>query len=340
MFEMPLAVTGVGSLPRPGWLCTIGRLRVDWHLTGDALEEGKVDAVRLAVDECARAGLDIPTDGEQRRDHFVVYFCHRLTGFDLEHRVEKTYRAGHGRGQVPRIVGDVTWSAPISVDDFRLAQALTDRPVKMAVPGPMTLWDTTYDAHYGDPRAVALACADAMNRELKALVAAGCQIVQIDEPAFTRYPELVHNWGVEALNRALDGVAATTVIHLCYGYPLGGNRSKSWAHPYTEIFPDLAQSPVDVLSLETAAPGTDLEFLREAPADKIVMLGVVDVGRDVPEPAEEIAGRLRAALDYLPADRLWVAPDFGLAHLTRRGAGVRLQAMVAAAAAVRSEVGT
>src|SRR5919206_4982883 len=217
----PIAATTVGSFPRPSWLADVDRSDAVFRLEGPALREAQDDATIVVLHEQEALGLDLLTDGEQRRPNFINHFLAGLEGFDLSNRVAKVIRRrtdGETR-QVPRVVGQVRRTGPVVVDDLRAAKAHTTRPVKMAVPGPMTVVDTTADEVYGDEAALAMAVATALNAELRELQAAGCDVIQIDEPAMTRWHEKVAAYGQAALNRVLEGITVPTIIHLCYGYP-------------------------------------------------------------------------------------------------------------------------
>src|SRR5574341_1375829 len=322
----PIPTTIVGSLPKPAWLTTEWYSVVErWVLTGAALAEAQDDATRLALVDQEAAGIDIVCDGEQRRSTHYSYFLRQLGGIDRERLEPKAMRAGKFTQDVPRVVGPITLDDHQAVEDYRFLRRFTTRPIKMTLPGPSTLVDGTVDEQYGDERTLALVYADALNQEIRALAAAGCEIVQLDEPVFTRIPEKLHAWGVEALDRAFAGAAVTSCVHVCYGYRarLG---TKEWKHGYEELFPDLARARVAQYSLEFAEPGLAPSILERLPG-KTIQLGVVDAGTDEVERPETVAARLRAALEVLPPERLIAAPDCGFVARRRDAARAKLRAL-------------
>ena len=330
----PIPTTIVGSLPKPAWLATEWYSVVErWTLAGATLAEAHDDATRLALADQESAGLDIVCDGEQRRSTHYSYFLHQLGGIDRERLKPKAMRAGKFTQDVPRVVGPITLATHRTVEDYRFLRQLTIRPIKMTLPGPSTLVDGTADEHYGDERSLALAYADALNQEIRALGAAGCEMVQLDEPVFTRIPWKLHAWGVEALDRAFAGTPVTSCVHVCYGYRarLG---TKEWTHGYEEIFPALARAAVDQYSLEFAEPGLSPSILTALPG-KTIQLGVIDAGTDEVESPETVAARLWAALEVLPPERLLAAPDCGFVARRRDAARAKLRALVLGAAIVR-----
>jgi 5-methyltetrahydropteroyltriglutamate--homocysteine methyltransferase len=332
-----LPTTIIGSLPKPAWLSTEWYSVVErWTPAGPALLEAQDDATRLALADQEAAGVDIVCDGEQRRSTHYSYFLRQLAGIDHERLAPKSMRAGKFTQDVPRVIGPIGLLTRQVVDDYRFLRRLTPRPIKATLPGPSTLVDGTADEHYRDEQALALAFADALNEAIRALAGAGCEMVQLDEPAITRIPWKFHAWGVEALDRAFAGTAVASCVHVCYGYRsrLG---TKEWKHGYEEIFPDLARAAVQQYSLEFAEPGLAPAILAGLP-DKTIQLGVVDAGTDVVERAETVAARLRAALDVVPADRLLAAPDCGFVARGRDAARAKLRALVLGAAIVRAEV--
>ena len=234
-----IPTTVIGSLPKPAWLTGEWYSVVErWNLSGAALKEAMDDATRLALADQEVAGIDIVCDGEQRRSTHYTHFIHQLGGVDSERLKAKSMRGGKFTQEVPRVTGPITLATHQAVDDYRFLRRLTNRTIKMTLPGPSTLVDGMADDYYGDERALALACADALNQEIRALAAAGCDMVQLDEPAFTRLPEKLHAWGVEAMDRAFAGTTVTSCVHVCYGYRARlGN--KEWKYGYEEIFPAL-----------------------------------------------------------------------------------------------------
>ena len=333
-----LPTTLIGSLPKPSWLTSewysvAGR----WNLSGAALAEAFDDATRVALDAQLRAGIDIVCDGEQRRPSHFSYFLQQLGGVDCERRHAKAMRGGQRTQEVPRVVGPVTLAAHHTLDDYRFLRRLTACPVKATLPGPLTLVDGTFDESYGDERALGFAFADALNQELRALQAAGCEMIQLDEPAVTRLPEKLHAWGVEALDRAFDGITATRCVHVCYGYTKRAPGRKQWRHGYEEIFPALARARVDQYSLEFAEPKLPARVLEGLPG-KTIQIGVIHAGSDEVETPEAVAARLREALEVLPPERIVAAPDCGLGSLTRASAQAKLNALVLGTKLVRAQL--
>jgi len=334
-----LPTTIIGSLPKPRWLTTEWYTVTEkWRLAGTELAEALDDATRLALADQERAGIDIVCDGEQRRPTHYSYFLGQLDGVDFSVMREKARRGGKILSKVPRITGPIKLRTHRTLDDYRFLRALTDKPVKMTLPGPCTLVDGVYDEHYGDERALAFAFADALREEIGALAQAGCDMVQLDEPAVTRLPEQLHAWGVGAMDRAFEGVNVTSCVHVCYGYRSRQTGGKEWKHGYDEILPALARGTVQQYSLEFAEPDLPAKLLEMLPG-KTIQLGVIDVGREHIETPAQVAARLRAALEIVPAARLIAAPDCGCAALPRAVASAKLQAMVEGARSVRAELG-
>ena len=314
-------------------------IRENWRLSGPALLEAQDDATVLALEDQEGAGIDIVCDGEQRRSTHHTYFMSHLDGVDFG-----TLRPKGMRGrttnmtEVPRVTGPVSLRAHRTTEDFRFLRRLTGKPIKATLPGPSTLVDGSCDEYYGDERALAFAFADALRGEIAALAAAGCVLVQLDEPAVSRLPEKLHAWGVEAMDRAFAGVAVASCVHVCYGYTSRQSGRKEWKHGYDEILPALAKSRIEQFSLEFAEPALPPSVLRLLPG-KTVQLGVINVGSNETETPAAVAGRLRAALEALPAARLIAAPDCGCVALPRDVARAKLAAMVAGAGTVRAELG-
>ena len=335
---IPISTTVVGSMPKPGWLAAEWySLKESWRLSGAALAEAFDDATRLALADQQNAGIDIVCDGEQRRPSHHSYFLSHLDGVDFATLKPKVRRGGKSVQDVPRVVGPLSVRSHRTLDDYRFLRALTDQPVKMTLPGPCTLVDGVHDDYYGDERALAYAFADVLREEARALAEAGCDMVQLDEPAVTRLPEKLAAWGVDAIDRAFEGVGATRCVHACYGYSSRQRGGKEWKHGYDEILPSLARTHVDHFSIEFAEPNLPASVL-EMLMGKTIQLGVINVGSDAVESPEEVAGRLRAALEYVPAERLIAAPDCGCAALPREVARAKLTSMVDGAAIVRAEL--
>ncbi len=338
---MPLPLiptTIIGSLPKPAWLTSEWYSVTErWNLSGAALAEALDDATRLALAEQENAGIDIVCDGEQRRPTHYSYFVGQLGGVDCSKMKPKVMRAGKTTQDVPVVRGPITLANHRTLDDYRFLRQLTSRPIKMTLPGPSTLVDGTFDEYYRDERALALAYADALNQEIAALAAAGCEMVQLDEPAITRLPEKFLDWGVEALDRAFAGTKATSCVHVCYGYTKRLRGQKEWKHGYEEIFPALARAKVDQYSLEFAEPKLAPAILAALPG-KTIQLGVINAGSETVETAESVAAQLRAALEVLPANRLIAAPDCGCVSLSRAAASAKMRAMTRGAQIVRDEL--
>jgi 5-methyltetrahydropteroyltriglutamate--homocysteine methyltransferase len=334
-----LPTTTVGSMPKPGWLAADWfSVAGSWRLTGETLREAQDDATRLALADQERAGIDIVCDGEQRRPSHFSYFLTQLDGVDCAKLRPRMRRGGTSTLDVPCVVGSISLARHTTLADYRYLRALTQRPIKMTLPGPMTLVDGAVDEYYGDERTLAFAFADVLNAELQALIAAGCEIVQLDEPAFTRMPQKVHAWGAEALDRAFAGAGAKSAVHICYGYSSLQRGGKQWKHGYDEILPLLAKTGVERFSLEFAEPNLPARVLEMLP-DKTIELGVIDVGAEQVETPDEVAARLRVALEVVPAERLVPATDCGCVALPRNVACAKLTALVAGTRIVRDELG-
>lgn len=338
----PLATTVVGSYPQPGWLVDratlvrkgVPRTRAQdvWRLEGEDLADALDAATLLAIHDQVAAGIDVVTDGEIRRESYFNHFATSLGGVDQQRVGEGVNRVG-GRSLVPLVNGPIRRTAPVELDAARFLRAATDRATKVTVPGPFTLSQLAQDEHYRDQRALALAYAEAINEELIELAAAGIDVVQLDEPYLQANAEAARGFAVEAINRALDGVAATTALHTCYGYAVYV-QDKRGGYPFLDA---LGDTVADQLSIEYAQPGLTPDALRPI-AHKTIVLGVVDLSSPEPEPVARLADRLRGALDVVPAERLLAAPDCGMKFLSRASARARLTAMVEAAAAVRAEL--
>ena len=337
-----LQTTIAGSLPKPAWLAEPGALWAPWKLEGDALAQGKRDAVRLALCDQAHAGIDILTDGEQTRRHFVTTFIEGLDGVDWEHkrtvRIRDRYDAA-----VPVVVGPVARRHPIYVDDAVFLRGETDRRVKYTLPGPMTMVDTLYDDHYKSREKLAFAFAEILNAEARAIDAAGVDVIQFDEPAFNVYFDEVRDWGIAALERAAEGLRCTTAVHICYGYGIKANvdwkktLGGEWRQ-YEQTFPLLARSSIRQVSLECANSHVPIELIGLL-SGKDVLVGVIDVATEKVETAEDVAHVIRDALDHVPPERLYPCTNCGMVPLPRDVARGKLRALAAGAALVRNELG-
>jgi 5-methyltetrahydropteroyltriglutamate--homocysteine methyltransferase len=336
-----LATTIAGSLPKPEWLAPAGQLWAPWKLEGAELDQAKQDAVRLALFDQEHAGIDIVTDGEQTRRHFVTTFIEGLDGVDFEHkrtvRIRNRYDAA-----VPVVVGDVARRHPIYLDDARFVRAETSRKVKYTLPGPMTMVDTLYDEHYRSREKLAMRFAEILNEEARAIAATGVDVIQFDEPAFNVYFDEVRDWGIAALERARDGVTCTTAVHICYGYGIKANNDwkkslgSEWRQ-YEQTFPLLARSSIDQVSLECANSHVPIDLIGLL-GDKDVLVGAIDVASDRIETAEDVAQVIRKALQHVPAERVLPCTNCGMVPLSREVARGKLQALAAGAAQVREEL--
>ena len=336
-----LQTTIAGSLPKPAWLAAPNELWAAWRLEGDALAEGKHDAVRLVLADQEQAGIDIVTDGEQTRRHFVTTFLEGLDGVDFAHKKSVRIRNRYD-ADVPVVVGPVARRHPVFVDDARFLRAATGRKVKVTLPGPMTMVDTLYDAHYKSREKLAWAFAEILNDEARAIEGAGVDVIQFDEPAFNVYFDEVRDWGVKTLDRAAQGLACVTAVHICYGYGIKANidwkktLGSEWRQ-YEETFPLLARSAIRQVSLECANSRVPIELIGLLEG-KDVLVGAIDVATDRVETPEDVAKTIRAALKYVPADRLQPCTNCGMVPLAREVARGKLRALGAGASLVRTEL--
>jgi 5-methyltetrahydropteroyltriglutamate--homocysteine methyltransferase len=342
MLNTPTLQTTIsGSLPKPAWLAEPMKLWAAWRLEGEDLEAGKREALRLALAEQDAAGLDIVTDGEQTRRHFVTSFIEGLEGVDLRHkrtvRIRNRYDA-----EVPVVVGRVARTRPLFVEDARVLRAMTSKPIKWSLPGPMTLVDTLYDAYYRDREQLAMEFAAILNAEARELQAAGVDIVQFDEPAFNVYMDEVRAWGIDALEAAAAGLECKTAVHICYGYGIQANidwkqtLGPQWRQ-YEATFPLLAQSSIDAVSLECANSHVPIGVLALLEG-KDVMVGALDVATERVETPEEVSATLRAAMSHVRPEKLYASSNCGMVTLDPAIARAKLQALVAGAETVRAEL--
>jgi 5-methyltetrahydropteroyltriglutamate--homocysteine methyltransferase len=337
-----LVTTVVGSYPQPDWLIDRERLgdrlpprvraRELWRVPAEFLEEAQDDATRLAVQDMERAGVDVITDGEMRRESYSNRFATALDGVDLDEPGVALDRTGH-ENPVPRVVGPIRRTRPVEVRDVEFLRSLTGRRIKITVPGPFTMTHQAQDDHYGDERSLALAYAEAVNDELRDLKAAGADVVQIDEPYLQARPEPARKYAIEAINRALEGIEGETVLHTCFGYA-HIVKDRLAGYPFLHELGDCSATHI---SLEAAQPDLDPEVLRGVP-DKTIVLGVLDLGSSEAETPEAVAGRIRKALAVVGPERLVVAPDCGMKYLSRELAFRKLQAMVAGARLVGEDL--
>ena len=338
-----LETTIAGSLPKPFWLATPKTLWAPWAQQGEALAEAKRDATLLILKEQEDAGIDIVTDGEQSRQHFVHGFLERIDGIDFARRVPMGIRKNRYTAEVPTVVAALRRKGPVHRTEAALARAHTRRRLKFTLPGPMTIIDTIADAHYGDRVKMAMRFAELLNEEARELEALGVDVIQFDEPAFNVYMDEVKEWGIEALHRARAGLACKTAVHICYGYGIKANidwkqsLGSEWRQ-YEEIFPALAQSRIDQVSLECANSRVPLNLLALLKG-KDVLLGVIDVASDKIETPQEVAATIRRAMEFVPVERIQPCTNCGMAPLDRHVAHGKLQALGAGAALLRQELG-
>jgi 5-methyltetrahydropteroyltriglutamate--homocysteine methyltransferase len=336
-----LQTTIAGSLPKPGWLAEPGKLWAPWKLEGDALAEGRRDAVRLAVRAQERAGIDIVGDGEQTRAHFVTTFIEHLDGVDFANRRTVRIRNRYD-AQVPVVVGGVARRAPVYVGDARFLRGETSRRIKYTLPGPMTMVDTLHDDHYRSREKLAWEFACILNDEARELAAAGVDVIQFDEPAFNVYFDEVRDWGVRTLERAARGLGCTTAVHICYGYGIQANidwkqgLGAEWRQ-YEQTFPLLAGSAIDQVSLECHHSRVPIELIGLL-AGKDVLVGAIDVASTAIETPDEVAQTLRRALAFVAPERLYPCTNCGMVPLSRDVAEGKLRALAAGAALVRAEL--
>jgi 5-methyltetrahydropteroyltriglutamate--homocysteine methyltransferase len=336
-----LPTSTAGSLPKPSWLAEPKTLWSPWKLQGEELIDGKKDALRLSLQDQQQASIDIVSDGEQTRQHFVTTFIEHLNGVDFEKRKTVKIRDRYD-ASVPTVVGPVSRQKSVFVDDAKFLRQQTKQPIKWALPGPMTMIDTLYDEHYQSREELAWAFAEILNQEAKELEAAGVDIIQFDEPAFNVFFDEVNEWGIACLERAIEGLNCETAVHICYGYGIKANTDwkktlgSEWRQ-YEEAFPKLQKSTIDIISLECHNSHVPIELL-ELIRGKKVMVGAIDVATDTIETPEEVAETLRKALKYVDADKLYPCTNCGMAPLSPDVAKGKLNALSAGAAIVRREL--
>lgn len=336
-----LPTSTAGSLPKPSWLAEPEQLWSPWKLQGEALSDGKLDALRLSLDDQTRAGLDIVGDGEQTRQHFVTTFIEGLAGVDFERRETVRIRNRYD-ASVPSVVGSVSRPKPVFVEAAEFLRSQTRQPIKWALPGPMTMIDTLHDAHYKSREKLAWEFATLLNQEARELEAAGVDIIQFDEPAFNVFFDEVNDWGIAALERAVEGLNCETAVHICYGYGIKANTDwkaslgTEWRQ-YEEIFPKLQQSSLDIISLECANSRVPIDLL-ELIRGKKVMVGVIDVASNEIETPEQVADTIRKALQFVDSDKLCPCTNCGMAPLSRRVAQGKLAALTRGTDIIRREL--
>ena len=340
MFETAIA----GSLPKPAWLAETEKLWPQWRSSGPELDAAKADATLLWLKLQEDAGLDVVGDGEQARQHFVHGFLAQVEGLDFEHKVKMGIRNNRYDAMVPQVVGELRLTGRVHAMEAQLVRAHTRRRLKFTLPGPMTIVDTVADRHYGGDRdgriRMAFAFADLLNQEAHALQADGVDIIQFDEPAFNVYMQDAADWGVAALERAAAGLTCKTAVHICYGYGIKANvdwkqsLGDQWRQ-YEQVFPALAKSRIDQVSLECFHSHVPSDLMRLLDG-KDVMVGVIDVASDVVETPEQIAETIGTALQFVPKHRLFPCTNCGLAPMRREVAVRKLEALAQGAALARA----
>ena len=336
-----LPTSSAGSLPKPSWLAEPETLWSPWKLQGSELVDGKHDALRITLHEQQTAGVDIVSDGEQTRQHFVTTFIEHLNGVDFENRKTVKIRDRYD-ASVPTVVGPVSRTKSVFVEDAKFLRQQTSQPIKWALPGPMTMIDTLYDDHYKSREKLAWEFAKILNQEAKELEAAGVDIIQFDEPAFNVFFDEVNDWGIACLERAIEGLKCETAVHICYGYGIKANTDwkktlgTEWRQ-YEEVFPKLQKSNIDIISLECQNSQVPIELL-ELVRGKKIMVGAIDVATNTIETPEEVAKTLREALKYVDADKLYPCTNCGMAPLPRDIANGKLNALSKGAELVRNEL--
>ncbi len=337
-----LDATIAGSLPKPAWLATPNALWAPWRLDGAALEEGKRDAVRLVLRDQEEAGIDIVTDGEQTRRHFVWGFVEQLDGVDFSKMVTIGIRADRYKADVPTVTAPLRRRGPVHSDEIRFLRGETKRRVKFTIPGPMTIADTIHDAYYGSRERLGMALAGLINEEARELAALGVDMIQLDEPAFNVYMDEVRDWGVAALDRAVEGLTCKTAVHICYGYGIKANTDwkktlgGEWRQ-YELTFPLLAGSRIGGVSLECANSRVPMALIGLL-GSKDVLVGAIDVASNRVETPLEVAAVIREAMKHVAPERIFPCTNCGMVPLDREIARAKIQALGAGAALVRGDL--
>ncbi len=337
------ATTIAGSLPKPAWLAEPTKLWPQWRLQGEELAAAKDDATLLAIKLQEDCGIDVVTDGEQSRQHFVHGFLEAVDGIDFNKRVEMGIRNDRYKAMCPTVTGELKLRHRVHQREARLARAHTTRKLKFTLPGPMTIVDTIADAHYGDRVKMAFAFAGLLNEEIRGLAADGVDVIQFDEPAFNVYMDAAADWGIEALHRAMEGVACTSAVHICYGYGITANiewkatLGAEWRQ-YEKFFPALAKSRIDQVSIECINSHIPMSVLKLL-GNKDVQLGVIDVATDKIETPEEIAAVIGKAAEFIPAQKIIAGTNCGMAPMRREIAALKLEALGRGAALARKMFG-
>ncbi len=340
---MLFPTTIAGSLPKPEWLAEPNKLWAPWKSQGEELAHAKRDATILAVKIQEDAGIDIVTEGEQARQHFVHGFLEKVEGIDFAHKVEMGIRNDRYKAMVPQVVAPLTLKGRVHADEARIARTHTARKLKFTLPGPMTIIDTISDQYYGDRVKMAFAFAELLNEEAKALEADGVEVIQFDEPAFNVYMDEVNDWGIRALERAAEGLKCATAVHICYGYGIKANTDwkqtlgSEWRQ-YELIFPSIAKSRIGQVAIECRNSKVPLELLGLLKGKK-VQAGVIDVASDTVETAEDVLAVIEAVSKVVPKDDIIPTTNCGMAPMRRDIAEAKLMALGSGAELARQKLG-
>jgi 5-methyltetrahydropteroyltriglutamate--homocysteine methyltransferase len=340
---MLFPTTIAGSLPKPEWLAEPNMLWAPWKAKGDELARAKRDATMLALKVQEDAGIDILTEGEQARQHFVHGFLEKVDGIDFAHKVEMGIRNDRYKAMVPQVVAPLTLKGRVHADEARVARTHTARKLKFTLPGPMTIADTVADKYYGDKVKMAFAFAELLNAEAKALQADGVDVIQFDEPAFNVFMDEVSDWGIKALERAAEGLTCTTAVHICYGYGIKANTDwkqtlgSEWRQ-YEDIFPAIEKSPIQQVAIECRNSKVPLDLLALLPG-KIIQAGVIDVASDTVETAEDVVKVIEAVSKFVPKSNIVATTNCGMAPMRRDIAEAKLAALGAGAKLARQKLG-
>jgi 5-methyltetrahydropteroyltriglutamate--homocysteine methyltransferase len=335
--------TVAGSLPKPAWLAEPNKLWPAWRLSGAELDAGKLDATLLAIKEQEDAGIDIVSDGEQSRQHFVHGFLEFVEGIDFGKKVEMGIRGDRYKAMVPTVTGGLRLKGRVHGAEAKHARAHTKKKLKFTMPGPMTIADTIADRFYGDKVKMAMAFAGLLNQEARALEADGVDVIQFDEPAFNVFMDEVAGWGVDALHRAVDGLKCTTAVHICYGYGIKANidwknsLGEEWRQ-YEKFFPALAKSKIGQVSLECIHSHVPMQLIALLEG-KDILVGAIDVATDKVETPEEVAAVIQEAMKYAPKERIIPCTNCGMAPMRRDIADAKLRALGAGAKLAREKFG-
>ena len=339
---MLFPTTIAGSLPKPEWLAEPNVLWAPWKSEGAELARAKRDATMLAVKLQEDAGVDIVTEGEQARQHFVHGFLERIEGIDFAHKVEMGIRKDRYKAMVPQVVAPLQLKGRVHEGEARVARAHTTNKLKFTMPGPMTIIDTIADKYYGDRVKMAFAFAELLNQEAKALQADGVDMIQFDEPAFNVYMDEVRDWGIKALERAAEGLTCATAVHICYGYGIKANTDwkqtlgGEWRQ-YEETFPVIDKSAIQQVAIECRNSKVPLELLAALPG-KIVQAGVIDVASDEVETAEDVVKVIEAVSKFVPKSNIIATTNCGMAPMRRDIAEAKLVALGAGAKLARQRL--